>query len=753
MPKKHYFSILTLFLIFSSTVTFSQTNYQLSGFVKDSENKETLIGAVVYLEGTKFGGATNKEGFFIIKNIPKSKYKLSVQYPGYVKLTEDIEIKANTKKNFELEVNITRGESIDVYGERESEKRQITISNVQIPIASIKELRIGGESDVFRTLQYLPGILTSSQLSSGLFVRGGSPDQNLILLDGTPVYNPSHLFGFISTFNTDAIKSINLYKGGFDAEYGGRLSAVLDITQKDGNREKVTGLASLGVISSRATLEGPLGNGSWFIGGRRTYIDIMKPIFEVFDIVDLPNFGFYDLNAKITQNFGEQDKISLSGFTSNDNLDYGAFGMTMKMDVRNSIGAIHWSHFFDEDLLMITNLSYSNYRNKFSGDQSGYGWLIDNAITDYTLKSDIEWFVNDKLNFKSGYEINLLQFDYLQDFGDNGDTTKTEDKTGYFKLNVKDYNYSAYSQVKYSITDLLSLQTGIRAQYWQLSEYLTIDPRISLRYYLTDKVKLIAAWGIYHQNLRLITQPEFSVIDTWLPTDKSLDPLKSTHYIFSIETEPIPNYDLNFDVYYKDFKNITEYNQYVISGSNTAELFFTGNAYALGAEIFLQKKYGKLTGWVGYALGFIRATYDSINNGKEFTPKYDRTHDFKVVAQYEINKKFSVGANFTFQSGQSYTGATSRLQTTLPGQEIGRGKIVPSQRYGLRLPPSHQLNINASYKFEWLNLDWVALLDIYNVYNRRDIWFRYYNVQESETIVKDVLLLPILPTVSIEVHF
>ncbi|MEI6091208.1 MAG: TonB-dependent receptor [bacterium] len=753
MLKKQYYSIIILFFIFFSTNAFSQTNFQLSGFVKDADNKETLIGAVVYLEGTKYGGATNKEGFYIIKNVPKSKYKLSIQYPGYTKKTEEIEIKANLKKNFELDPSIVEGETIDVYGDRESEKRQITISNVQIPIASIKELRIGGESDVFRTLQYLPGILTSSQLSSGLFVRGGSPDQNLILLDGTPVYNPSHLFGFISTFNTDAIKSINLYKGGFDAEYGGRLSAVLDITQKDGNREKIAGLVSLGVISSRATIEGPIGNGSWFIGGRRTYIDLMKPIFKAFNIVDLPNFGFYDINAKITQNFGELDKVSLSGFTSNDNLDYGAFGMNMTMDVRNSIGAIHWSHFFDEDLLMITNLSYSNYRNKFSGDQSGYGWLIDNAITDYTLKSELEWMVNDKLNFKSGIEINYLKFDYLQDFGDNSDTTKTEDKTGYFKLNVKDYNYSAFSQVKYSITELLSLQTGIRAQYWQLSDNLTIDPRISLRYYLTDKVKLIAAWGIYHQNLRLITQPEFSVIDTWLPTDKSLDPLKSTHYIFSVETEPMPNYDLNVDVYYKDFKNITEYNQYVMSGSKTSELFFTGNAYALGAEIFLQKKYGKLTGWVGYALGFIRAKYDSINYGKEFTPKYDRTHDFKVVAQYEISKKFSVGANFTFQTGQSYTGATSRLQTTLPGQEIGRGKIVPSQRYGLRLPPSHQLNVNASYKFEWLNLDWVALLDIYNVYNRRDIWFRYYNVQESETIVKDVLLLPILPTVSIEVHF
>ncbi len=753
MLKKQYFWILILFVIFFTSEAFSQSNFQLSGFVKDSEDKETLIGAVVYLEGTKFGGATNKEGFYIIKNILKGKYKLSVQYPGYSKKTEEIEIKANLKKNLELAVSIVAGESIEVYGDRESEKRQITISNVQIPIASIKELRIGGESDVFRTLQYLPGILTSSQLSSGLFVRGGSPDQNLILLDGTPVYNPSHLFGFISTFNTDAIKSINLYKGGFDAEYGGRLSAVLDITQNEGNREKVTGLASLGVISSRATLEGPIGNGSWFIGGRRTYIDIMKPIFKAFDIVDLPNFGFYDLNAKITQNFGDGDKVSLSGFTSNDNLDFSAFGMSMVMDVRNSIGAIHWSHFFDEDLIMVSNLSYSNYRNKFSGDQSGYGWLIDNAISDYTLKSELEWFVNDKLNFKTGYEINLLQFDYLQDFGDNSDTTKTEDKTGYFKLNLKDYNYSAFTQVKYSITDLLSIQTGIRAQYWQLSDNLTLDPRISLRYYLTDKVKLIAAWGIYHQNLRLITQPEFSVIDTWLPTDKSIDPLKSTHYIFSIETEPMQNYDLNFDVYYKDFKNITEYNQYVMSGSKTSELFFTGNAYAFGAEVFLQKKYGKLTGWVGYALGFIRAKYDSINNGKEFTPKYDRTHDFKLVTQYEISKKFSVGANLTFQSGQSYTGATSRLQTKIPGQSIGRGKIVPSQRYGLRLPPSHQLNVNASYKFEWLKLDWVALIDIYNVYNRRDIWFRYYNVQDSETIVKDVLLLPILPTVSIEVHF
>jgi hypothetical protein len=270
---------------------------------------------------------------------------------------------------------------------------------------------------------------------------------------------------------------------------------------------------------------------------------------------------------------------------------------------------------------------------------------------------------------------------------------------------------------------------------------------------MSDRIALKAAWGIFSQNLRLATQNDFSFFDTWMPTDSTVPSSRAIHYIFSLETEPIDGINVNFDIYYKKMDNVSELNMNALKGETVSDVFYIGNANSYGAEIFIQKKYGKLTGWMGYALGFIRAQFDSINNGESFRPKYDRLHDFKLMLQYNIDDQWDIGASFTFQSGQSYTGATSRFQTRLPGQNWGRGKIVPSQRYGLRLPPSHQLNVNASYSFKMFGLSAKAIVDIYNVYNHKDIWFRYYNTSQKETTIEDVSLLPVLPSFSLEIKF
>lgn len=730
-------------------------NSALSGFVKDASNKETLIGATVYLQGTKFGSRTNKNGYFTINGIAPGKYTVIVSFLGFEKLQTEMQFKKGEpiRKDFILKpADFTTG-VVSVEAEREVEKRQITISKINIPVETIKEIRIGGESDVFRSLQYLPGILTSSQISSGLYIRGGSPDQNLVLLDGSAVYNPTHLFGFISTFNTDAIKDVELVKGGFEAQYGGRLSAVLNLTQKDGNREEFSGIASIGAISSRAALEGPIGNGSWFISGRRTYFELIKAALPDDPENPLPDFNFYDLNAKITQDFGNDDKLSLSGFMSKDRLDYESFGVNMGLELGNQLAAAKWTHIFSNELFATVNLSGSKYFNNFKGDQSGYQFLIENSITDYTGKIGLEWFVSDKLTAKFGTEITQYKFDYLQNFTGDTDSTKSGSSGGTLNMTVKDWNYAAYAQANYQISDLLSAQAGLRTSYYKQADDFLIDPRLALRYQLFENVALKGAWGIFHQNLRLATQQDFSFFDTWLPTDSTLVPSQASHYIFSIETSPFEGYDFNFDVYYKSYQNISELNTVAIEGSTVADVFFTGKARSYGMEFFIQKRIGRFTGWAGYALGFIYSQFDSINGGEEFRPKYDRQHDFKLVAQYQLSDSWNMGAAFSFQSGQSYTGATSRLQSVLPGENYGKGKIVPSQRYGLRLPPSHQLNVNVSYLFKSFGLDSKLILDIYNLYNRRDIWFRYYNVRGLETKVEDVKLIPILPTISYEIKF
>ncbi len=729
----------------------------VSGFIKDSTNLEPLIGATVYLKKTKYGTYTNKMGFFSLTNLEPGEYIIVSSFIGYNVYEKKINLKPNQILRINIILNPTNvtTQEVEVSAEKEIEKREISISKIDVPVKQIKNLRLGGESDVFRSLQYLPGVLTSSQLSSGLFVRGGSPDQNLVLIDGSIVYNPSHLFGFISTFNADAIKDVKLIKGGFPAEYGGRLSAMLDLTQKDGNRKKIQGAASIGAISSRLSLEGPLGNGSWFIGGRRTYLELIKALLPQSINKDIPNFNFYDLNAKLTQFFGDNDKLSASGFMSSDVLGFDNYGSILNMDLKNQSFSMRWNHIFSEELFSEIIAGRGYYKNGFVGEQSGYGFSIKNTIRDYTLKGSLDWFVNDKTTMKSGFEINNYDFLYYSNFTGNLDTNIASgtNSPGLMNINLNDWNYAVYSQMNFNFSDLLSLQAGLRLNYLELSDNLKLDPRVSLKYIVAENLSIKAAWGIYTQDLKLASQPDFSFFDTWLPTDKSLPVSTASHYILSMESNIFKQLDLNFDVYYKKMKNISELNLKTLTIDNISSLFYVGDADAYGAEIFIQKKFGKISGWAGYALGFIEARFDSINSGNPFRPKYDRRHDFKIVAQYQLNDHWAFNASFMFQTGQSYTGASSQFQVHLPGDNIGRGKIVPTQRYGLRLPSSHQLNLSFIYSFKMWSADAKLILDVYNVYNHRDIWFRYYDTSQSVTVVRDVLLLPIIPTFAFEVKF
>ncbi len=758
--------LLTINLVLFSVINLCANNEAstlaemctINGFVYDSTNKEILIGATVKLEGTTIGTLTNKQGFFTLSNIAPGNYTLSVSYIGYKKHSQLLSLKKGQtiRLNIYLQPTEIETKEVAVVAEREIEKREITISKINIPVPQIKKIRIGGETDLFRSLQYLPGILASSQLSSGLFVRGGSPDQNLVLLDNMTVYNPSHFFGFISTFNTEAIKDVELLKGGFPAEFGGRISSVLNVTQKDGNRNKITGGAGIGLITSKAMLEGPIFNGSWFISGRRTYIDLLKPLIPTGSETPLPDFWFYDINAKITQQLSQNDKLSLSGFMSKDLLAYEGFGIDFDVFVMNRAIGSRWDKVISDNIFSTIGISYNSYENQFAGDAAGYLVKIINSIEDINAKLNFDWFQSDKLTLKFGYEVSRFYFKYIQNL--SGTETDTANKTGVtpagiLDLKVNDWNHSVFSQINWNLTQMLSLQFGVRANYWTLSNTFTIDPRFATRWRASDKIAIKLAWGIYHQNIRLASQPDFTLFDTWLPTDTTVVPIKSNHYILSVETEPFADITLNFDVYYKTLNNINEINTNAIQTRNVSDVLYQGNGKSYGAEIFFQKKYGRFVGWFGYALGFIYARFDSINAGRTFRPKYDRRHDFKIVAQYNLNQNWEFSASFVFQSGQSYTGATSVLLTRLPEQNAGRGKVIPSERYGLRLPPSHQLNLTIVYNFTTFKLPSKLVLDIYNVYSRRDIWFRYYDTRGSLPKVEDVRLLPIIPTLSYEVKF
>lgn len=749
------FTFLTVLLSLNYQAFSQDYNNNLNGFVKDASNGETIIGATVFIVGTVKGSYTNKAGFYSIAGLKPGKYQIRVTSIGFSALEKEFEIKQNERKRLNFELNAASVQTQEVYVEatKEIEKRQITVSKVDVPIEQIKQIRIGGESDVFRAIQMLPGVLTSSQISSGLYIRGGSPDQNLVLLDGSTVYNPSHLFGFISSFNSDAIKDVELIKGGYPAEFGSRMSSVINITQKDGNRKEFEGLANIGAISSKLALEGPLLKGSWFLSGRRTYFDLIKGILPTDEQNPLPDFGFYDLNGKLSQDITQNDKLTISGFLSHDNFSVNNTGFGIDFYLGNKAGSAKWTHIFSGNLFTNLNFTASQYENGFEQDLSGFIIKIDNSINDYSLKGNLEWFASESLTFKSGIEMTNYKFSYNQNFtGNDTSATNTADG-GLFYLTVHDWTYSGFAQTNYQFSPLFSGQFGIRANYWDLSDNLTFDPRIAVRYQMFDNLAIKASWGIFHQYLRLASDENIALFDTWLPTDNTVEPSQAIHYILSFESQPTKDYKLNFDLYYKTLQNISEVNRTNLDGSTVGDVFYSGKGEAYGAEIFLQKRIGAFTGWIGYALGWVNAEFDSINAGASFRPKYDRRHDFKVVSQYQLNDKWVLGATFMFQSGQSYTGATSRYQLSLPDQNYGVGKVFPSQRYGLRLPPSHQLNLNATYHTTFFGLDSKLIIDIYNVYSRRDILMRFYNTSTTETSVEEILLLPIIPTISFEIKF
>jgi hypothetical protein len=732
--------------------TAAEAGATLSGFVRDSTSGETLVGATVQLKETRGGAVTNKNGFYSIGGIAAGNYTVVVNFLGFASKEIALRLAENESRRLDvaLSPDVLEMEEVTIEGHRMDDSRQISVSRVNIPLREISQLRVAGEADVFRSLQFLPGVLSSSQISSGLYIRGGSPDQTLVLLDGSAVYNPTHLFGFYSTFNPDAIKDVELIKGGFPAEYGGRMSAVLDLVQRDGNRNSFEGKASLGLISSRLSLEGPVGSGSWFLGGRRTYIDLLTSLIET-EKSPLPSYYFYDFNGKITQDLTPSDKLSLSSFLARDRMDFTSNnGLTLGVGVQNRAAALRWTHLFGGDLFSDFNVSWSDYSNTLENERRGFGGVIDNQITDITLKGKLDWFASSDLTVTTGFEGSRYALRYLQQFGGGSDTA-AEDATP--NIDTDDHIYSGFGQANYQFSESFSAQMGLRANYYQLRDIVSLDPRIAFRLQLRPDIAVKAAWGMYHQYFRLASVQDFSFFDTWLPTDATVDPSLAVHYVLGMETHPFDGYEFNVELYYKDLYNVSELREFVTRSAAVREVFYNGNGQSYGIEFFLQKRVGNFTGWAGYALGSIESRFDELNGGESFRPKWDRRHDFKFVAQYRINERWNLGASFTYQSGQSYTAQTSRYQTSFPGDNQGIGATVPADLYGLRLPASHQLNLNANYHTTLFGRPAVLLIDLYNVYSHRDIWYRYYDTSGDVTEVTDVLLLPIIPSVALEITF
>jgi len=726
----------------------------ISGFVKDSASGETIIGATVRVRSLHLGAITNKSGFYSLHIPSGGPVTVEVSSLGYRTFTERITLQSGEERSqsFLLAAVSVNGQEVTIESSEERERQEPQVSRVTLTPQQMVNLPKMGQADLFRILQFLPGVQTASEISSGLYVRGGSPDENLILLDGAVLYNPSHFFGFFSTFNPDAIKEVEFIKGGFPAEYGGRLSSVLNVTDIEGDRNATHGKIDLGLISSSGMIETPIGTGALVLAGRRSYIDLLFNTLGLTQRLNIPDYYFYDANLKLTQNPSPDDKIILSGYQGSDNLNFASntSGENIALAWSNRAGSGEWTHFYGSTLFSNLVFSSSNYSSNFTGGTTAQPFTWHNGITDYTGRANLNYFPNDRHTVKAGLQATAYHTYLTIQTGNNPPSASFDFKPNYGAVFVQDEWKPA---IAHDSTNPLALTGGLRMDGISSNPQVGIDPRLSARYILDPFITLKGSFGIYHQYLKLATNDLLpGVFDVWLPDDGTEPPEKCYQYVLGVSTQPFDSYTLDVEGYYKDMKNLVEMRPNVMSGSTLNDVFFVGNGTAYGVEFFLQKQIGRLTGWLGYTYAWTWRTFPDINQGRPFPPTYDRRNDFDLVATYHLNDRWTIGATFTYGTGQAYTQVTA-LEPNF--EDPARTIPIEGDKNALRLPPYNRLDFSATYAFSFYSDHRNAEFDfdIFNAYDYRNVWISQVDNSTNPATITFVRLLPILPTFGISVNF
>jgi len=737
----------------------------IRGYVEDSSSGEPLPVVNVVVEGQMRGASTNLDGYFVIDDISPGVYNLHLSYLGYhpgttrVVVTQEvieplhIELIPSTIELEEVVVTVEEKDEVEV-------RLSPTVSNVPVSVSALRQMpAVGGEMDVLRAIQLVPGVKASSDISSALYVRGGSPDQTLILMDHNPVFNPSHMFGLFSTFNADAVKHLELKKGGFPAYYGGRSGSVLEVITNEGNRKQMEGLASLSIISARAQIEGPLPDkkGSYSLAGRRTYMDpILKAIESTDEDLQLPQYYFYDGNGKINLDLTKKTTLTVAGYWGSDHFDFkgGAddneFNLGLTWGNRTFSSRLRTA--VSRNLFWSILGSYSRYQSKFIVENNDV--LLDNfydSFVDYTLKSDIELLGGEKHKFQAGVWVRKYHIHFKE---------YNEDYT-YVNVKENTFNYSAYAQDTWRIHPMFEIQPGARIYYHEAGQHLEVDPRLAMVLHYSPRTRFKLAGGKYSQFINLITFGEgFNNFDVWIPIDDSMDPGYSYQVVAGYEHDPFEDVEFTAEVYYTDMHNLTNFDYLAKNSDEAADAFVDGKGYAYGFEIMLRKKSGRLNGWLGYSLSWTQRQFPGsyINEGDWFYPKWDRRHDFLIVANYALSKRWDLSGTWRYNTGQGFTQAvgltTARLAGIDPQYWATEGRwIIPGELNNYRFPADHRLDLTLTYKHHLFKLSARLNFSVYNVYSRRSYWMRVYDTNENPVEVVDVKLLPIIPLISYEVRF
>ena len=723
----------------------------LSGFVSDADNGEALILAAVVVEGIQLGAVSNNSGYYAVKQVPAGTHVVSTSHIGYKTRWDTLNFSADEAVRLDVALEpkpVDIGEEVVVEAERREELEQATQSSfIALQVEPLQQMPAIGEADLLRSLQLLPGIQSASDVSSGLYVRGGGPDQTAILLDHIPLYNPSHLFGFFSTFNPDAIKDVQLYKGAYPAAYGRTLGAVLDVSNREGNRQRFSGRGGISLIASRLLAEGPVGQGSWMMAGRRTYLEPVLSAIRSFDI-DIPlNYYFYDFNGKVNQRWGD-DTFTVSTYWGQDDLQWEDLeDETSFAYLRwgNRAVTARWTRVFSPTLFGHFMAAGSSYENILSFSFFGTPFSVTNSIRDWSLKGDVDYFANRDHTLTLGFLATLFEFDYSQSFNQEEET-----------LYQKSVLASVYVQDEWQAGPTTRLRLGGRGTYFSVGDRLHFVPRLSLSRALSENIRVKAAAGMYRQYLQLITTEVFSGGDFWVPLDSSVEPGRSYQGVIGTEWNPSRRYQLSVEAYYTDLANLVVLDNAVAvdsEGTRSDDIFKSGGSgWASGVEVFLQRRTGALTGWIGYTLGWTRRTFPELNRGRAFPPKYDRRHDLSFVVSYNLGK-WRLGSNLVYATGQAFTPASARYSLREPTTGKVEDYVLSAERNSARLLPYHRLDASASREFGLWGLDVEFYVQIFNIYSRRNEWFVLFDTNNPETEPEVFKQLPIVPTLGFNFSF
>jgi hypothetical protein len=803
--KHHYFCrwLVVIGLVLACKPTFAQKR-TISGYVMDAASKETLIGATIFDKNSGKGCATNSYGFYTL-TLNQGQVDLQVSYVGYTQQSRALDLKENLSLNFMLETNTTLDEVV-VEGTRATvSARNPQMSVVELPVQQIKSIpTLFGEADVLKAIQLLPGVQNGSEGSAGMYVRGGGPDENLLLLDGVPVYNVNHMLGFFSVFNPDALKNVTLYKGSFPAHFGGRLSSMVDIRMKEGDMQKYHGNASIGLISSKFNFEGPIVKDklSFNLSYRRTYGDLLiKPALWIAswstpEISKLSvGYYFYDFNAKLNWKISDKDRLYLSFYTGDDAIYFGVknkdflsdstqYTHRIKLNWKwgNKVAALRWNHVVSQKLFMDASVNYTQYRHNLGMNlteedtylptntvsKNVFDMVYKSGINDLTAKVDFDYtpLPNHEIRFGGNYTYHIFRPEVQSIQMSESQQSLVDTVTG--SPNVYAHETALYAEDNMTFGDIFRMNLGVHYSTFTVEgkTYQSVQPRVSTSLMLASNISLKAGYAYMTQYVHLLSNSSLSLpTDLWVPVTAKIVPMNAHQWSVGAFYELPRLFDISVEGYYKTMDNLLEYKDgasFFGSSERWDEKVCMGKGWAYGVELLVQRSFGKTTGWIGYTWAHSKRQFDRegqiINNGKVFPAKYDRRHDISVTVQHKFSDSFDLSGTWVFSSGNCGTLGT-QVYEGLPNDWGEFQHINALERNNFRMGNYHRLDLGANLHFP-LNPGLLTLnFSVYNVYNHNNPFLVYTDyvydesTQQAEKKLMQVSIFPIIPSFSLSYKF